>query len=62
MASEKFGDKKVIIHWVQRDKIGASVIQSQELDSNGAFGNVPVDFGSVSFDAMSKYLDAAEKA
>ena len=59
MASKLFGKKKVIIHWVQRDKSGASILQSQELDSNGAFGNVPVDFGAVSFDAMSKYLEAA---
>lgn len=59
VASKKFGEKRVILHWVQRDSSGASQLQSQELDSNGAFGKVPVDFGMVSFEAMSKYLDAA---
>lgn len=62
VASQQFAEKKAIIHWVQRDKSGASVLQSQELDKNGAFGNVPVDFGAVSFDAMSKYLDASGEA
>ncbi len=59
VASKMFGEKQAMIHWVQRDKFGASLLQSQELDAKGAFGNVPVDFGAVSFDAMSKYLDAA---
>jgi len=59
VASKKFEGKKAIIHWIQRDNSGTSNLKSHELDSKGAFGDVPVDFGIVSFDAMSKYLDAA---
>ena len=59
VASKKFKEKKAIIHWIQRDKAGSSFLQSKELDVNGGFGKVPVDFGAVSFEAMSNYLNAA---
>ena len=59
VASKQFGDKNVLIHWVQRDKSGASQLTSKKLDQQGGFGDVPVDFGIVSFEAMSQYLNAA---
>ncbi len=58
-ASKKFGKKHIIIHWVQRDNTGASIIKSQELDTNGAFGDVPLDFGFVRLEAIANYLDAS---
>jgi len=59
VAANEFDKKKAMIHWIQRDKFGASILKSSELDAQGAFGNVPIDFGLVSFEAMSKYLDVS---
>lgn len=59
VANGQFGDKKILLHWVQRDQRGASYLTSHELDEKGGFGDVPVDFGLVSLEAMHNYLSAA---
>lgn len=59
VASKQFEGQQVILHWVQRDKRGASSLTSKELDEKGGLGNVPIDFANISLEAMSNYLDAA---
>lgn len=49
------------LHWFERKGDGATKITYKELDSGGRFGDWPVDFGDVSFDLQSRYLDAAGK-
>ena len=48
------------LHWFQRNADGATEISSAELDETGAFGEWPEDFGEVTLEAQSRYLDAAE--
>ena len=52
--------KDVVLHWFQRDEEGKTSIESAELDEQGAFGDWPVDFGSVELDAEQAYIDAVE--
>ena len=51
----------VLLHWVQRDERGASVLHSTTLDESGAWGDMPIDFNDVHLEAMRNYLDAAIK-
>jgi hypothetical protein len=50
----------VKLHWFTRDDEGVTNITSANLDSDGAFGESPVDFGEVELEAESAYLDAVE--
>lgn len=59
VANGQFGDKKILLHWVQRDQRGASSLTSHKLDEKGSFGDAPVDFALVSLEAMHNYLSAA---
>ena len=49
-----------MLHWVERDESGKTMITRAELDENGAYGKWPVDFDDVERDAMRSYLDAVE--
>jgi len=52
----------VLLHWVQRDERGASVLHSTTLDANGDWGeDVPVDFEDIRLKAVSSYLKATFK-
>ena len=52
----------VLLHWVQRDERGASVLHSTTLDANGDWGeDVPVDFEDIRLNAVSSYLKATFK-
>lgn len=59
VANGQFGDKKILLHWVQRDQRGASYLTSHKLDEKGGFGDAPVDFALVSLEAMHNYLSVA---
>ncbi len=59
VARQQFAKQSVMLHWVQRDKDGASYLTSKELDEKGGWGDVPIDFADVSLEAMSNYLNAA---
>ncbi|HEW98934.1 MAG: hypothetical protein DRR16_25520 [Candidatus Parabeggiatoa sp. nov. 3] len=51
--------ERVKLHWFTRDKNGATVVDTAELDDNGAFGEEwPEDFGEVELYAEQAYLDA----
>jgi len=61
VAEGKISPDRVILHWFSRkEKDGATVISPGELDTSGAFGNWPVDFGEIALGAESRYLDAVE--
>jgi energy-coupling factor transporter ATP-binding protein EcfA2 len=52
----------VLLHWVQRDERGASMLHSTTLDANGDWGeDVPVDFEDIRLNAVSSYLKATFK-
>jgi len=51
----------VLLHWVQRDERGASVLHSTTLDESGAWGDMPIDFNDAHLEAMRNYLDTAIK-
>lgn len=59
VAAQQFGAQRVMLHWLQRDEQGISRLTSCELDAHDGFGDVPVDFGAVSLEAMHNYLTAA---
>ena len=48
------------LHWFTRNATtGYTTVQSANLDQNGAFGESwPIDFGKITLDAESRYLDA----
>ena len=50
----------VMLHWVERDDSGKTIITRADLDENGAYGKWPVDFDDVERDAMRSYLNAVE--
>ena len=49
---------KVSLNWFARDEQGNSRIQQTEIESNGSFGDWPVDFLDVELLAQQQYLDA----
>jgi len=52
----------VKLHWFTRDPAdGTTSIRSSDLDSEGAFGAWPEDFGDVDLHAEAAYLDAVEQ-
>lgn len=57
VARQQFAEQSVMLHWVQRDKGGASSLTSKELDEKGGWGDVPIDFAYVSLEAMNNYLN-----
>jgi hypothetical protein len=61
VARGELSTELVKLHWFTRDpKSGTTAIQSADLDSSGAFGDWPQDFGQVELDVEGAYLDAAE--
>jgi predicted ATPase len=50
----------VRLHWFSRDRDGVTQVNSAKLDSNGAFGDWPEDFGDVALESEKEYLDAVE--
>ena len=60
MAEGKITHDKVKLHWFERNKDGATTVTSADLDEAGSFGDWPEDFGDVSLQVESRYLDAAE--
>lgn len=50
----------VKLHWFTRREDGVTKVSSANLDEAGAFGDWPEDFGDVSLQQESRYLDAAE--
>ena len=52
----------VKLHWFTRDPAdGTTSIRSADLDSEGAFGAWPEDFGDIDMHAEAAYLDAVEQ-
>jgi hypothetical protein len=51
----------VKLHWVKRDRDGATEVIAADLDDAGAFGEWPTDFADVIMNAETEYLDAAEQ-
>ena len=60
VAEGKLPPELVKLHWFTRDEDGVTTIQSADLDEGGTFGDWPEDFGDISLEAQSRYLDAAE--
>jgi hypothetical protein len=61
IAEGKLPNDEVILHWFTRGDDGDSKVEHVTPDENGAYGDWPVDFGSVGLNASSDYLDAVEK-
>ncbi|MBM4030999.1 MAG: DUF3696 domain-containing protein [Planctomycetes bacterium] len=61
VAEGKLSPDLVKLHWFQRDKEGVTKVTSADLDTAGAFGDWPEDFGDVDLKVESRYLDAAEQ-
>jgi predicted ATPase len=59
IAEEKLEADAVRLHWFQRPK-GVTEIKTANIDADGSFGDWPVDFGEVSLNAQSRYLDAVD--
>ncbi|MCC6575447.1 MAG: AAA family ATPase [Planctomycetes bacterium] len=52
----------VKLHWFTRsEEDGTSEVRSSNLDSEGAFGDWPEDFGQVELQLQQDYLDAVER-
>jgi predicted ATPase len=60
VVQDKLDPANVILHWFQRDKLGATKVTSAELDERGAYGDWPEDFGEVEAAVDNAYLDAVE--
>lgn len=60
VAEGKLSPDLVKLHWFTRREDGVTEVSSADLDDAGAFGNWPEDFGQISLNLESRYLDAAE--
>jgi predicted ATPase len=60
VAEGKLAPELVKLHWFTLREDGSTEIASADLDETGAFGEWPEDFDTVTLDAESRYLDAAE--
>jgi predicted ATPase len=60
VAEDKLDPKEVKLHWFTRNPDGSSKVTSAELDTTGAFGDWPEDFGMTALALENRYLSAAE--
>ncbi len=60
VAEGKLPPELVKLHWFTLNEDGSTRIDSADLDEAGAFGDWPEDFHSVTLQAESRYIDAAE--
>jgi len=60
VAEGKLSPELVKLHWFRRKDDGTTEVTSADLDKSGAFGDWPEDFGEVSLQAESRFLDAVE--
>jgi predicted ATPase len=60
VAEDKLDPKEVKLHWFTRNPNGSSKVTSAELDTTGAFGDWPQDFGMTALALENRYLSAAE--
>lgn len=60
VAEGKLPPELVKLHWFTLRTDGSTEITSADLDETGAFGDWPEDFDTVTLDAESRYLDAAQ--
>lgn len=60
VAEGKLPPELVKLHWFTLGVDGSTEITSADLDETGAFGDWPEDFDTVTLDAESRYLDAAQ--
>jgi predicted ATPase len=60
VAEDKLDPSAVKLHWFARNPDGSSKVTSAELDSAGAFGNWPQDFGMTALKLENRYISAAE--
>jgi predicted ATPase len=60
VAEDKLDPKEVKLHWFTRNPDGSSKVTSAELDTTGAFGDWPQDFGMTALALENRYLSAAE--
>ncbi|MCY4526909.1 MAG: AAA family ATPase [Anaerolineaceae bacterium] len=61
IAREELDHEDVILNWFDRDKQGCTRVEKAKLDSNGAYGDWPEDFGDVELGIQGRYLDAVAK-
>jgi predicted ATPase len=60
VAEDKLDPSAVKLHWFTRNPDGSSKVTSAELDSAGAFGDWPQDFGMTALMLENRYISAAE--
>jgi predicted ATPase len=60
VAEDKLDPSEVKLHWFTRNPDGSSKVTSAELDTTGAFGDWPEDFGTTALALENRYLSAAE--
>jgi predicted ATPase len=60
VAEDKLDPNAVKLHWFTRSADGSSQVTSAELDTTGAFGDWPEDFGMTGLALENRYLSAAE--
>lgn len=61
IASGCLAPEDVGLNWFTRNEKGMTCVKAADIDRAGSFGDWPEDFGYVSLEAESHYLDAAEK-
>lgn len=60
IATGSLSKDDVALHWVQRGRDGATVVETAVLDDCGAYGDWPEDFDTTELEAEGAYLDAVE--
>jgi hypothetical protein len=61
VASGQIDQGLVGVNWFARDKDGVTRVTCAELDSDGAYGDLPINFGQVEMDLEDEYLNAIQK-
>ncbi len=60
IAEDKLDNEDVMLNWFSRNDEGNTIVNSEEPDENGAYGDWPEDFGDVELGIQGQYLDAVD--
>jgi len=58
IAGRELSSNDVKLHWFERSNDGTTRVRSGTMDKNGAYGEWPVDFADISYEANREYLKA----
>lgn len=59
VAKGRLAPEDLALHWFERDEEGATLVKTRQIDSDGTYGDWPIDFADVELDVESEFIRAA---